>query len=48
MEGKTPLKEVEELLGITFDEEEFEDFERFPDLQTGPDPGTGRAVRCGL
>ena len=24
MEGKTPLKEVEELLGITFDEEEFE------------------------
>ena len=29
MEGKTPLKEVEELLGITFDEEEFETLNGF-------------------
>ena len=29
MEGKTPLKDVEELLGITFDEEEFETLNGF-------------------
>ena len=32
MEGKTPLKEVEELLGITFDEEEFETLNGFLDV----------------